>query len=211
MDPASASLNPDRRSELLGTTLFLTTWGFVFVVARLWTRTFGGRRAGWDDIALAVALVHPHARSRNPKRKLSNVLIFNQLSGLAGQGLIVAAVSHGYGRTVGQIDDMNDVVSALKYSNFTVLCNGIAMAALKVAIGLSLLRVHLSQKFNAMIWIAMVLSLLVNFPVFPSTLAFCRPMRKIWNKEPTMDGSCWPVDVSLAFSYTQTGNVPSMV
>lgn len=139
------------------------------------------------------------------------MLIDNQLSGLAGQGLMLVAVSHGYGQTVGQIEEMNDVVNALKYSNFVVLCNGIAMAALKVAIGMSLLRVHLSPKFNVMIWLAMVLSLLVNSPVFPSTLAFCRPMRKIWNKDPAIEGSCWPSDVSLAFSFTQTGKLLSMV
>lgn len=209
MDTAPLPSMPDRRSVLLGSTLFLTIWGLIFVVARLWTRTFGGRKAGWDDIALAMALVRRNGRSRNLNRKCSIVLMNHQFSGLAGQGLILAALSHGYGRTVLQIEDTNDVVNALKYSNFVVLCNGIAMAALKVAIGLSLLRVHLSQKFNVMIWIAMVLSLLVNSPVFASTLAFCRPMRKIWNKDPAIEGSCWPADVSLAFSYTQTGNVPS--
>lgn len=93
----------------------------------------------------------------------------------------------------------------MKYSNFSILCNGIAMAALKVGIGISLLRVRLSPKFNAIVWFAIVLSVLVNFPVFPSTLATCKPMRKIWNKDPTIEGSCWPLEASLAFSYTQTG------
>jgi hypothetical protein len=93
----------------------------------------------------------------------------------------------------------------MKYSNFSILCNGVAMASLKISLGLSLLRVRLSKKFNIMIWVAMVLSILVNFPVFPSTLAMCNPMKKIWNKDPTIEGSCWPTQASLAFSYTQTG------
>lgn len=69
MDSPPLPYMPDRRSELLGTTLFLTTWGLIFVVARLWTRTFGSRKAGWDDVALALALVRLNGRSQ---RKTKN-------------------------------------------------------------------------------------------------------------------------------------------
>jgi hypothetical protein len=96
----------------------------------------------------------------------------------------------------------------MKFVNFGVFCNGIAMATIKISIGISLLRLSLSKRFNILVWIAIVISLLVNLSVFISTLAVCVPMRKIWNKDPTIEGTCWPASANLGFSYTQTiGNI----
>jgi uncharacterized membrane protein len=121
--------------------------------------------------------------------------------------LVITASTYGYGRSIADFTDMRDVAQAMKYSNFSILCNGIAMGTLKISLGISLLRVRLSKIFNIMIWVAMVVSVLVNFAVFPSTLAMCTPMKKIWNKDPTIDGSCWPPEAMLGFSYTQTGGL----
>jgi hypothetical protein len=48
---------PSRGPELIGITLFLTIFGAVFVLARLYTRVFVSRTAGWDDFFMGGALV----------------------------------------------------------------------------------------------------------------------------------------------------------
>lgn len=101
--------------------------------------------------------------------------------------------------------DSLDVVEAMKYSNFAVFCNGLAMAFLKVGIGASLLRINLSRVFSVVIILSIIVSLVVNLTVFGGSFAACQPIEKIWNKDPTLDGTCWPRKVSLAFSYLQTG------
>lgn len=57
MDPAVLPSKPDRRAELLGATIFLTIWGFLFVAARLSVRIWGNGKPGWDDLAIAISTV----------------------------------------------------------------------------------------------------------------------------------------------------------
>lgn len=80
------------------------------------------------------------------------------------------------------------------------------MCTLKVSIGVSLLRLQLSKRFNIVIWISIVISLLVNLTVFPGTFAACRPIARVWDRN--IPGHCWPSITNTAFSYTQTmGNI----
>lgn len=126
------------------------------------------------------------------------------MAGLAGEGLALASVAHGYGKTMYSLEPP-DIAEAMKCSNFAVFCNGIAMATLKVGIGMSLLRINLNQAFKIVIIASIVLSLIVNLTVFGGSFAACRPIEKIWDKDPRIEGTCWPNGVSLAFSYIQTG------
>jgi hypothetical protein len=121
--------------------------------------------------------------------------------------LTLACAAHGYGQTMYSLD-FSDILAAMKYSNFAVFCNGVAMALLKVGIGMSLLRIKLSRVFNIIIILAIVVSLLVNLTVFGGSFAACTPMEKNWNKDPTLEGTCWPRLASLVLSYTQTGRYP---
>jgi hypothetical protein len=91
------------------------------------------------------------------------------------------------------------------YSNFAIFCNGIAMCAMKLGIGISLLRLQLSKHFNTAVYVAIIISLAVNLTVLFSCFAICRPIERIWNLG--IDGKCWPKWSSLAFSYTQTGTI----
>jgi hypothetical protein len=48
---------PDRRAELMGVSIALTTWAAIFVVARLYVRIFKTKSFGWDDGFIALACV----------------------------------------------------------------------------------------------------------------------------------------------------------
>ncbi|KLJ11507.1 hypothetical protein EMPG_13312 [Blastomyces silverae] len=182
--PGPTSLR-DRGPELMGVSCFLTVFGTLFVIARFWARYAAKRPFGWDDIFLCLAM----------------------LAGLAGQGLTIAGVVYGSGKPFLTLD-IADVVQCMKYSTFAIFCNGVAMACLKVAIGSSLLRLNLSKAFNLGIIACIVVSLIVNLTVFPTTFAGCKPIEKTWNKDPTLAGTCWPRKVSLVMSYLQTtGNI----
>ncbi|EEH34945.1 hypothetical protein PAAG_05992 [Paracoccidioides lutzii Pb01] len=185
MDAADVASKRDRGPEIFAVTLALTIFGAVFVCARLVVRHLSARTLGWDDTFLFLAM----------------------LSGLAGQGLTIAGVVYGSGKPFLTLD-IADVVQAMKCSTFAILCNGIAMALLKVGLGTSLLRLDLSKFFNIVIAACIVLSLLVNLTVLPTTFGGCRPMKKIWNKDPKIPGTCWPAKVNLVMSYIQTvGNI----
>ncbi|KIX05366.1 uncharacterized protein Z518_06238 [Rhinocladiella mackenziei CBS 650.93] len=171
---------PDRREELLGVSIFLTGFAAIFVLARLYTRLFSSKTFGWDDGFILLALA----------------------ASIAGEGLTITCVSHGLGLTISKVEGP-DIVAVLKYSQFAIFCNGIAMGTMKLGIGLSLIRLQLSKRFNILVTICIVLSVLVNGTVFLGTFALCR---KIWNR--AVPGTCWPRKASLAFSYTQTvGNI----
>lgn len=101
--------------------------------------------------------------------------------------------------------DSPDIIAAMKFSNFAVFCNGFAMALLKVGIGMSLLRIQLNRAFSVIVILAIIASLLVNLTVLGGSFAACKPMEKIWNKDPSIEGTCWPSAATLALSYTQTG------
>ncbi|OAX78858.1 hypothetical protein ACJ72_06828 [Emergomyces africanus] len=185
MESPSGSPAPNRGPELMGVTCFLTAFGTAFVVARFWARYAAVRPFGWDDLFIFLAT----------------------LAGLAGQGLTIAGVIYGSGKQFKTLD-IADVVQTMKYSTFAIFCNGLAMGFLKIGIGSSLLRLNLSKMFNMAVIACIVISLIVNFTVFPTTFAGCTPLKKSWNKDPRIEGSCWPRKVSLVMSYLQTtGNI----
>ncbi|PGH06725.1 hypothetical protein GX51_02166 [Blastomyces parvus] len=185
MDAPDPTALRDRGPELMGVSCFLTVFGTAFVAARFWARYAATRPLGWDDLFLFLAMA----------------------AGLAGQGLTIAGVMYGSGKPFLTLD-IADVVQCMKYSTFAIFCNGIAMAMLKLGIGSSLLRLNLSKVFNIGIIVCIVISLIVNLTVFPTTFGGCKPIEKAWNKDPNLPGSCWPRKVSLVMSYLQTtGNI----
>jgi hypothetical protein len=76
------------------------------------------------------------------------------------------------------------------------------MCLVKVAIGISLLRIKLSKRFTWVIYACIVVSVLVNLTVL-AQFSSCTPTEKIWN--PSIEGTCWPRSVSVICSYVQTG------
>src|SRR4051812_31764744 len=105
--------------------------------------------------------------------------------------MTLACVAYGMGKPMLTLDKA-DIPQAMKFSTFAVFCNGIAMCLLKVAIGLSLLRINLSRMFTIVIIGSIIISMGVNLTVFASSFGACKPMEKIWNKDPNLPGTCWP-------------------
>ena len=125
-----------------------------------------------------------------------------QLAGWAGEVLQIKQAEHGLGTPFAS-KSIGDIVAILKYQNFAIFCNGIAMASLKVGIGVALLRIRLGKSFNIAIWCAIALSCIVNLTVFGGCFAKCQPIQKIWNR--SVSGTCWPAWGDLISSYGQTG------
>lgn len=114
-------------------------------------------------------------------------------------------VIHGYGKSIYTLS-ADDRIEALKYSNFSVLVNGFNMAALKISIGMALLRIEFGRSMNITIWTFIFISVVCNAMVLPGTLFLCKPMEAIWNKAlPAGTYTCLPSSVNVAASYTQTG------
>jgi hypothetical protein len=126
----------------------------------------------------------------------------SKLCSVVGTGLTIKQVKLGLGLTITQVK-LSNLVPMLKFTQFAIFVNGLGMCFMKVGIGLSLLRLSLSKRFNWAVLACIVLSMCVNLIVFPGVFAQCRPVNKLWNT--ALKGTCWPKDASLAFSYTQTG------
>ncbi|EHY58977.1 hypothetical protein HRR83_001759 [Exophiala dermatitidis] len=175
---------PDRRGELIGVSVLLTTFSAVFVLARCYARLFSTRTFGWDDGCIFLSLA----------------------ACVAGEGLTIACATHGLGLTISRVNITHDLPLILKYTQFAILCNAMAMMLMKLGIGLTLIRLHLSKAFNMVVIACIVLTILVNGVAVPGVFASCTPLAKEWHKN--LPGKCWPKRVNLAFSYTQTvGNI----
>jgi hypothetical protein len=105
--------------------------------------------------------------------------------------------------------NLDNLPDLLKFVQISIFLNGVEMCALKVGIGLSLLRLRLSKVFNWAVIGCIIVSLLVNLIVFPGFFAQCRPMARLWDK--SIPGTCWDENASLAFSYTQTGTLYRLI
>lgn len=117
----------------------------------------------------------------------------------------IASAVNGYGKHMLTVPADN-LLEALKYSNFGILTNGIAMGTMKLSIGFSMLRIQLDRAFTVTVWLTMFLSVLVNLNVLFGCFKSCTPMEKIWN--PMLPGTCWPTNVNVALAYLQSsGNV----
>jgi hypothetical protein len=126
---------------------------------------------------------------------------FEKGCGFADLALTILEAKYGLGRPITTVD-LPDIIKVLKYTTFAIFVNGLSMGFLKIGIGIGLLRLRLSKVFNYAVIIAVLISSLVNFIVFPGTFGQCRPLAKQWN--PSLPGNCWSKKTSLAFSYTQT-------
>ncbi|GME45226.1 hypothetical protein GTA08_BOTSDO12055 [Neofusicoccum parvum] len=174
----------DRSADLIAASVILTVFASIFVAARLWTRIFRTQAFGWDDGFIIVAWA----------------------ATISTTAMLLASVANGYGKPILSITPPTKIPEALKYSNFGVLTNGIAMGTMKMSIGFSMLRIQLAKTFTIIIWITMVLSVLVNMNVLVGCFKSCTPMERIWDL--TVPGTCWPTQVNVVLAYLQsTGNI----
>ncbi|KAL1614876.1 hypothetical protein SLS54_009430 [Diplodia seriata] len=180
---AAAIDTRDRSGEYIAIAISLTVFASIFVAARLWTRIFRTQAFGWDDGFIIVAWA----------------------ATISTTALGVESAKHGYGKSILLIPPA-DISEAMKYSNFGILTNGVAMGTMKMSIGFSMLRIQLARSFTIVIWFTMALSVLVNLNPLVGCFKSCTPMEKIWN--PTIPGTCWPTQVNVGLAYLQScGNI----
>ena len=125
-----------------------------------------------------------------------------QAAAVSDTALGVASAVNGYGRPMSTIPP-DRMLEALKFSNFGILANGVAMGTMKMSIGFSMLRIQLSRIFTALIWFTMAVSVVVNFNVLVGCFKSCTPIEKIWN--PSLPGTCWPTRINVGLAYAQAG------
>ncbi|OJD32282.1 phosphatidylserine decarboxylase [Diplodia corticola] len=184
-DPTAATAvdTRDRGPEFVAVAVSLTVFASIFVVARLWTRIFRTKAFGWDDGFIIVAWA----------------------ATIATTSLGVASTTNGYGRSIMTIPPAQ-IPEAMKFSNFGILTNGVAMGTMKMSIGFSMLRIQLARTFTIVVWFTMALSVLVNLNVLVGCFKSCTPMEKIWNM--SIPGTCWPTQVNVSLAYLQSsGNI----
>ncbi|KAH7044056.1 hypothetical protein B0J12DRAFT_189929 [Macrophomina phaseolina] len=180
---ATAPPTGDRSPDLIATSVALSVFSSVFVAARLWTRTFRTKAFGWDDGFIIVAWA----------------------AAIATTAMNISSAVNGYGKPIMAIPPAK-IPEALKYSNFGILTNGVAMGTMKMSIGFSMLRIQLAKPFTIVVWMTMVLSVLVNLNVLVGCFKSCTPMERIWNL--AVPGTCWPTEVNVTLAYLQsTGNI----
>ncbi|KAB2570999.1 hypothetical protein DIS24_g12422, partial [Lasiodiplodia hormozganensis] len=173
----------DQSTEYIVIIVVLTIFASIFVAARLWTRIFKTQAFGLDDGFIIVAWA----------------------ATISTTALGIASAANGYGKPILTIPPAH-IPEAMKFSNFGILTNGVAMGTMKLSIGFSMLRIQLARTFTVIVWFTMVLSVLVNMNVLIGCFKSCTPMEKIWN--PMIDGTCWPISVNVALAYLQSvGNI----
>ena len=104
----------------------------------------------------------------------------SQAATISTTALGIASAANGYGKPILTIPPAH-IPEAMKFSNFGILTNGVAMGTMKLSIGFSMLRIQLARTFTVIVWFTMVLSVLVNMNVLIGCFKSCTPMEKIWN------------------------------
>ncbi|KAH6669046.1 hypothetical protein B0J14DRAFT_156097 [Halenospora varia] len=93
---------------------------------------------------------------------------------------------------------------ANRYNFVAAILNVYAMFLIKLSICSYLLYLNFSKSFRIIIWISVFVVVICNFMI-PATIHWgqCRPVAFRWDTR--VKGSCWPLAVRLACSYTQAG------
>lgn len=198
---ATAPPTGDRSPDLIATSVALSVFSSVFVAARLWTRTFRTKAFGWDDGFIIVAWVGTLLAQAAEHAMLTA----RQAAAIATTAMNISSAVNGYGKPIMAIPPAK-IPEALKYSNFGILTNGVAMGTMKMSIGFSMLRIQLAKPFTIVVWMTMVLSVLVNLNVLVGCFKSCTPMERIWNL--AVPGTCWPTEVNVTLAYLQSSKFP---
>lgn len=93
---------------------------------------------------------------------------------------------------------------ANRYNFVAAVMNVYAMFLIKLSICSYLLYLNFSKSFRIIIWASAIVVVICNFAI-PATIHWgqCRPLAFRWDTR--IKGSCWPLAVRLACSYTQAG------
>ncbi|KAF1362838.1 hypothetical protein EJ07DRAFT_106327 [Lizonia empirigonia] len=166
----------NRGPELQAVCSTMVSLSFVSVVLRVYTRTCIVKAFGWDDFFMVLAL------------------LFNVMFATCAIG----GIHYGTGRHMKDLSN-EQILKAMRYWWYCSIAYCWAMTAVKISIGLFLLRVTIKPLQRWIIYIAMFLTVLTGLVFFLVTLLECAPLSYFWNK--SQPGSCINVDVIIALTF----------
>ncbi|KAK7990285.1 integral membrane family protein [Apiospora arundinis] len=168
-----------RGDEILGAVVATTTLAFFTVCARLWVRLTMIHRMGSDDYAMIVAMI---------------------LS-LAGLGLVIPQVIYGAGRHIAYLRPAVATVG-LKINFVSQVFYLWAIPAVKMSIGLFLLRIAPNKGYRRALQGVMVFTMAYTMMCFVTLLLQCTNLAVLW--DPTVQAVCWSKQTLQALSYANS-------
>ncbi|CAF9907891.1 MAG: hypothetical protein HETSPECPRED_007930 [Heterodermia speciosa] len=169
----------DKGPALLAVALAFTISALLFVLPRVYVRTWMNNAFGWDDVMVIVAMVFA----------------------IIDAGFLVPSVLLGYGQHMYYLSDDN-LIEALKWYYLVIPPLVISLGASKISICLLLLRIldRTRNKFKRYFpYGIIVISVAVAVPSAGYTLGQCQPLKKLWN--PSTPGHCQDPSKYVKFGY----------
>jgi hypothetical protein len=203
----AAEALPDRKYELIATSIVMTILCTFFVAWRLVVRFRINPRLWLSDHLMILAVV---CLIKSFKLQLAlsctlgvRMLTHDQLLHTASNILSILAAYAGQGRLDADPFLTPERKRTAQHLLFGALVlNVYAMFLLKLSICALLMALDFSRGFRAIIWASVVVVFACNF-IIPASNHFaqCRPISIRW--DPRVKGKCWPTGVKEASAYTQ--------
>ncbi|KAM5356485.1 hypothetical protein ACJ41O_003131 [Fusarium nematophilum] len=181
MDTSQLPSNPDENgaTDMLIATVLIVSLATITVLARLYVRVFIIRNTGWDDW----------------------FMVFAMALSWAGQGIILAQVSHGAGRHVGDVDPEVYMVG-MKLNFVSQPIYLIAICVVKLAVGCALMRIASTKLYRYLILGIMCFMAFYTIGCFFTIMFQCTDIRILW--DPSVKATCWSQSTLQGLSYTNS-------
>ncbi|KAJ9134127.1 Integral membrane family protein [Pleurostoma richardsiae] len=167
----------DEAPAILAGTLVVTGMALVTLGARLYVRLAMIKNFGWDDAFMSFAMALT----------------------VAGQGIVIAEVSHGAGRHIGDVDPAVYMIG-MKLNFITQPLYLVAICVVKLSIGSSLLRIASTKFYKTLIISIMGFMAFYTTGCFFTIVFQCTDIRMLWDG--SVKGTCWTQRTLQALSYT---------
>ncbi|KAH6614235.1 hypothetical protein C7974DRAFT_321456 [Boeremia exigua] len=167
----------NRGPELMAVCTTMVSLSVVSVALRVYVRTRLVKAFGWDDFFMVWAL------------------LFHIMFATCAIG----GVQYGTGRHMKDLSDA-DILKAMRYWWLCYIAYCFACIAVKLSIGVFLLRITIRPLQRWIIYIVMGLTVLTGLVFFFVTLLQCTPISFFWDKM-SQKGSCINIDVIIALTF----------
>lgn len=191
---------------------------WIFVMLRVYVRTFMAKCFGTDDWLLLAALVSNSTYS--PSRYMTeNIIHFHMqpLSLSASQALTslqatftvycsagLLAVSHGVGKDPSIIPH-SDLPSAILFWWLAVLFYNPTTLFVRLSISVFIHKLCISRTHKIIIWVTAIISIAFSVFYFFLTIFQCNPPSYFWTKYSTgTSGVCFNADIFPAATYAHS-------
>ncbi|KAB5578896.1 hypothetical protein GE09DRAFT_563600 [Coniochaeta sp. 2T2.1] len=167
----------DDGPRILGATLTVTIVALITVATRLYVRFGMIRNFGWDD----------------------GLMTFAMLLSASAQGVVIAQISHGGGRHIGDVDPAI-FMTGMKLNFITQPMYLINICVVKLSVGSSLLRIASTKFYKTLILSVMGFMAFYTIGCFFTVMFQCTNIRILW--DPTVKATCWTQNTLQSLSYT---------